>query len=446
MGQQPQTDFDYLIVGAGLAGLHLALRLSRAYPKASIAIAEAYGYVGGRVVTWHPGKKTPQQVPRNIHWENGAGRIHSSHKKVLEYVKKYDLTKYPISSEQDWREASAGEAGKSSPNIWPSLALLLHSLLSPLQPQILATHTIAELLKKSMGRQRAHRILDRFPYRAEMFVMRADLALKTLEEEMGTGEGFYVVGEGLSALIDGIRQEIDGAGIPILLNHRLIQLKDGNPFTTAVFRVQVGPEQTYVTKKFTAKHVIIALHAKALKNIQPISNLPLLHRVIMCPLLRTYAIFKGNKRQQGQSVWFKDMHHTVTNSPLRYIIPINPDQGTIMISYTDAQDTQPWMKLLEEKGEKALETAILKEVRSLFPEKKIPDPIFFKAHPWTEGCSYWRPGLYSPEEMSEKALRPMPGRFPQLYMCGESFSVGKQCWMEGALEHADLLFDTYLKK
>jgi glycine/D-amino acid oxidase-like deaminating enzyme len=447
MGPTHRVEYDYLIVGAGLAGLHLALRLSRAYPKASIAIAEAYGYLGGRVVTWHPGKKTPRKVPREIHWENGAGRIHSSHTKVLQYVKKYELTQIPISEDQDWRPK--GQA-VSTPNIWPSLATLLHSLLSSLSPQLLATHTIAQLLKRAMGSAKAQRILDRFPYRAEMFVMRADMALKSLEEEMGTGEGFCIVKEGLSALVDGMQQELDGAGVKILLNHRLIRFEDGNPITTAVFRTQNGPQETQRTKEITTKHLILALHARALKGIQPIANLPLLHRVIMCPLLRTYAIFPVS----SQGPWFKDMHHTVTDSPLRYIIPIDYKKGIIMISYTDAQDTGPWLKVLEsqdsvlrleENGEAGLETAIMKEVRALFPEKKIPDPIFFKAHPWDIGCSYWRPGTYDPQDASEKALRPMPGRFPNVYMCGESFSVGKQCWMEGALDHADLLFDSYFR-
>jgi hypothetical protein len=42
-------------------------------------------------------------------------------------------------------------------------------------------------------------------------------------------------------------------------------------------------------------------------------------------------------------------------------------------------------------------------------------------------------------------LRPRPATMPELYVCGESFSVGRQAWIEGALEHADLLWETHLK-
>ena len=83
-------DYDYLIVGAGLAGLHCALRLARMYPKARIAIAEAYDYTGGRVVSYHNKK-------HHMNVEIGAGRIHKSHTMTLNYIDKYKLTTLPIS-------------------------------------------------------------------------------------------------------------------------------------------------------------------------------------------------------------------------------------------------------------------------------------------------------------------------------------------------------------
>ena len=34
---------------------------------------------------------------------------------------------------------------------------------------------------------------------------------------------------------------------------------------------------------------------------------------------------------------------------------------------------------------------------------------------------------------------------PGLFCAGESFSVGRQAWVEGALEHAEALWETHLK-
>ena len=46
------ADYDVLIVGAGIAGLHCALRISEKFPSKRIAIAEAYDYTGGRIFTF----------------------------------------------------------------------------------------------------------------------------------------------------------------------------------------------------------------------------------------------------------------------------------------------------------------------------------------------------------------------------------------------------------
>lgn len=116
-----------------------------------------------------------------------------------------------------------------------------------------------------------------------------------------------------------------------------------------------------------------------------------------------------------------------------------------MISYTDGKDARQLMRILDKYGEKSLEQFLIKQLRMLFPDRNIPDPLFFKAHPWTSGCTYWLPGAYDPKELSEKALHPFPRAMPGVFVCGESFSL-RQAWMEGALEHADRLIDTYFRR
>ncbi len=113
-----------------------------------------------------------------------------------------------------------------------------------------------------------------------------------------------------------------------------------------------------------------------------------------------------------------------------------------MISYTDASDTDVWNDILEKKGLDALQASIMKEVRALFPDRTIPNPLYLKPHPWTEGCSYWKPGAYDIKEMSESVFNP----FSNVYICGESFSEKHQCWMEGALEHAEKLLQRFPMK
>ena len=109
-----------------------------------------------------------------------------------------------------------------------------------------------------------------------------------------------------------------------------------------------------------------------------------------------------------------------------------------MISYTDGDDTGSYVRTQEKGGDKALEKLVLKDVRRLFPEKRIPNPEFFRSHPWKTGCTYWLPGLYDPEKVSEESCNPLPSVLPNVYLCGESWSM-RQAWVEGALEQALLM-------
>jgi hypothetical protein len=156
----------------------------------------------------------------------------------------------------------------------------------------------------------------------------------------------------------------------------------------------------------------------------------------MEPLVRTYAVFPVKKGM----AWFTGLPKVASKSLVRFFLPMNSSCGTAMISYTDGKDARKILKMLQDFGEEKTGDILVQTLRTMFPDKQIPDPLFFKAHPWTSGCTYWLPGEYSPEEESKKALKPFSHM--DVYCCGESFSL-RQAWMEGALEHADLLLDTY---
>ncbi len=152
--------------------------------------------------------------------------------------------------------------------------------------------------------------------------------------------------------------------------------------------------------------------------------------------MRTYAVFPVSK---GTS-WFSGLPKIASASPLRFFIPMDPTCGTVMLSYTDGKDAREVLRMLDKYGEDSTGDKLVAQARRSFPDRTIPDPLFFKAHPWTSGCTYWLPGSYDPEQKSREALKPFSDW--NLFCCGESFSL-RQAWMEGALEHADLLLSTY---
>jgi hypothetical protein len=391
-------EYDYLIVGAGIAGLHCALRISKAFPKAKIAVAEMYSYTGGRIFTF---KGKGQQ------WEAGAGRIHGSHTMTMKYLKDYGLTTIPIGGNTDWQSK-----GSKEEDIWPSLSEALVSSLKRLDPKVLATHTIKDLTFDD-------HLLYRFPYNAEVSTLRADLAVKSFDNEMGSNEDFYVVKEGLSELTTRMKAALEKRGVKFLYNHRLVSV---DPLYFEI----TNKHSKYVTIKATKS--ILAVHCDALRGIKPFSNLPILKHLSMKPLLRTYGVFKEPIT----------MNKTVTDSRLRYIIPVG--KYTLMTSYTDAQDTAVWKKIYDKGGDKALCHAIMGDLKVMFPELEMP--TFFKSHYWQHGCSYWLPGLYDPKEESHKVMCPIQ-KLPNVYVCGESYSL-KQAWIEGAIEHAEEMLQKYI--
>jgi monoamine oxidase len=396
-----------IIVGAGIAGLWIADRLVRA-GQHDIRILEKYDYTGGRVVSHRDG------------YEIGAGRIHTSHRLVAELIDRFKLTRRPLSDLATWQPLDSSGSPNTFEETWDPIV----SLLSSLPQETLATHTVRELVAGSSFTQ----LLERFPYRSEVDTMRADMALASFHSEMGTRDNYFVVAEGLSAIIRGLASSLKAAGVRIYKDHHVQNVE----FDGSTYAVHVKGRENAMR----ADHVILALHATALRSLPVMRDYIGLRYVQMKPLTRIYAAYPTEP-----CVWFAGLNKTVSDSPLRYIIPVDAAKGIIMISYTDASDTKRWAGL---KGQKLVD-AIQGEVRRLWPTRAIPEPLWMRPYEWTEGCTYWIPGNYDPATESVRVLQPRPASMPHLYVCGESFSL-RQAWMEGALEHAEMLWNLHFTR
>lgn len=412
--------YDYLIIGGGLAGLYTARELLKKKPNTKIILCEKYKKLGGRAVTY---KKDLGGKVGEVQWEIGAGRISNSHKKVLGLIKEYGLHTVSIGAGLMYKDGAYEEENSFE----PSLEILFKPFFN-LHPRILGEKTIQELMIEVYGKKETESWMNRFPYYSELVYMRADRALAEFQGEFKSHEGFCVCMEGLSELVNRMVADLEKRGCIVCPQMEMISLeKNAATFRVGSFRDgDARPTQTIEAKK-----IILALHANALAEIEQFRNWKPLKLVTMEPLCRIYAVFP----KKNGKVWFDGISRVVTPTDLRYFIPINYEKGVAMISYTDSKYAEKYMKI---KDDKELEKVVMRDLRAVFSEKQIPDPIFFKAHPWTEGVSYWLPGDYSPEEISESAVHPFPGKYPDIYVCGESFSV-RQGWIESALEHAELL-------
>jgi len=420
-------ELDYAIIGGGLSGLYAAREISKKHPKANIAVFEKYRVLGGRVLTFREG---PYQ------WEAGAGRIHSSHTLVRNLLKEYKLKELPISSSTGWVETYGSPL---VPNHWEESLPSWLSEVARLPQETLATHTLFELLTQIFGEKEGKAIVAPFPYYGEVYTLRADLAIQSFHNEMGTHEHYTVCPEGYNLMINTLAEQCDNHGVSIYTHWDLKEAAPENEQVRLWFAVGSPKEKdAREVREVLAKKVIFALHRDALAKINLFKGLPLLDKVKMEPLHRIYAVFP--KSANGK-VWFEDIGRFVTKTPIRYFIPINPAKGITMISYTDGADTKIWTDLAygAEPEQETLAFLLTQECRRLFPGKDIPFPIFLKSHPWDSGCSYWTPGQYNVHRASKESLQPFGKTLPNVYICGESFSL-RQAWMEGSLENTrDLL-------
>jgi monoamine oxidase len=405
-------EYDICIVGAGIAGLYCARELSRSHPKSSICILEKYEFIGGRTSTF---RDTFRGI--DIQWEEGAGRIHETHHQTLRLLREYNLDVVPIGGGIEWRTSAGSEPiefGKYIANMGG---------LSDIPHDILSNMTMKGLLDSTLGKARSKELLDRYEYRSELDTLRADKALEVLSHELGEQGGFCVVKEGFSALVREMKNEIEKAGVVILRKHEVLDIEK----VTTGYSVHVKGSPS-----IRASKVIAALPRNAVAAIPCFKGLPILKQVAMRPLLRIYAIFPVVKGM----AWFHGVKKFVCDPPVRYVIPLDPTKGTIMISYTDGKDAEHWSSILKQpKGEDRVIHDIMKQIRSLFPGRHIPMPQYYKIFSWEDGCSYWLPGTYDFNKVSKASVLPLPETMPDLYMCGESWAYN-QCWVECAIDQA----------
>ncbi len=396
----------YTIVGAGIAGLTVAESLLES--GHTVTLLERYPNVGGRIVTH-----------RNPQYEIGAGRIHTSHTRVMALIKRFKLHTYPIDDHVVYRPlATKTEEPLGDAWIFPAILKMLDGVPAT----TLASHTLSQLLSPEW-----RTLLSRFPYWAEVNMLRADLAADAFRAEMGTYGGYVGIVEGIDALTTRLRDVVIAKGATLLTRYRVAdirQLKNGSH----EIRGDRGKKAEATPFQIQADRVIIATCRCSLGKFSVLKGEPLLQQLQTSPLVRIYAQYPVSS---GKPAWFHSIPKTVTDSPLRFVIPINPKTGLIMISYTDGDDTKHWIDL----EEKALVNAVQKEVRKLFGQS-VPDPEWVQKHPWPGGCTYWTPGAYDVEKAIHKAMHPRD----RLWVVGESVAK-HQAWIESALQSAERLIN-----
>jgi len=406
---------DYIIIGCGISGLNIGLKLINKYPTKNIVIYDKSNYVGGRLYT-----QTHNINNKIIQYEAGGARFNKSHKLLFKLIRNYNLNhklvKIPNTINTVFSRKIVSKYFNSSQEIIDALLSL------KLSKKYLMSKTIYEIVTELYDKETALFLQHSYPYYTVISFTNAYDALRAFSSDLDSSSQYYVLGGGISQLIDKMKNDFIKKGGIIKLNHSLDNVKMYKNGFECFFSNKHSKNT-----EIQCEHLILACDSYSLQKMTFLKKLNIdLNSVKVLPLLRTYAIYNNS--------WFEDLGKIVTNESIKYIIPINPKIGLIMISYTDWKNANFWNKLNKTQQKKELTN----QLRKLFPDRNIEQPKYIFNHYWKQGVSYWKPN-YNSDILTKKIMKPS---HYNLYICGDSYST-KQAWMEGALESSTKLFKLY---
>ena len=402
--------YDTIIIGGGLSGINLANKIFYSNKNNNFLLFESRNYLGGRVKTIYG---------KNYHYESGGARFNINHKNLIQLLKENGISKYKIPS--DWKNINFNYKPKDIK--YNNVNELVTDLINKGEKKsrkFLIQHTLYSLCKEILGEKYAKYLAVNHPYYSEIFVTNALDALQSVKIDLREDKQFYIVQDGLSNLIHKMSQDFKNK-INLSSTLKKIEYNDSNYLCYI--------EKKDKIKTFCCKNLVLAIDSCGLKKINYLSKIkPLLNSVSCLPLLRIYQ-----KYDTKNKLWFQDLGKIVTDNKIRYIIPVNYNEGIIMISYTDGKYSNYWKKKIDDG---ILEETLQIQLHRMFPEKEIPKPIWTKSYYWKLGACYWKPN-YKSEEMINKISKPFKNE--NLYICSSNYS-NRQAWMEGALESSNKIY------
>ena len=391
--------YDIIIVGGGISGLFLAYKLVDT--DLNILVLEKEKEFGGRV---HTIQKNGYQ------YECGAARFCNKHNKLLTLIHELDLKDDIIELPGQIESIIDGKKDKCDINKLLNNAILKSKEYTKDELQNIVFY---QYLIDVYDFKTADYINACFGYDSEFFKLNADAAISMFKKDLFHGDTkYFTLKNGLSSIIKEMVDLLDSSNnVTLKLDDGLLELTDST----------VTTDKGY---KYNYDKIIFTIPQELLKKVEYLKDVKELDTVNGIPLLRVYFKYPV----KDCKVWFKNIKRTTTDNYIRHIIPIDYNNGLIMISYTDHLYAEMLLTIYN-SGKDKLIKAIHKEIKVLFginpPE---PEEVFF--HYWENGCHFWDIGE-NMNNIYDKIMKPIDNK--ELYICGESFSK-KQAWMEGSLE------------
>lgn len=436
--------YDTIIVGAGISGLNTAYQIIKKNPKHRILILEGSNRLGGRLNTINF---------KGTQYEAGGARFNTQHNRLLNLLKEFklDSDKIPIPSDiyfkpfpknyiDKYEYISKFVNSKGIIDIYPLIKELSQLKQNgKISYRELLNHSLLDLVDKKLNNKYPDikNLFEHiFEYWSEIAVLNSYEAIQVFKNDFNTKMQFYLLKGGLSNLIQKFVLFLKKHNVDIKKNCYLDSITRNKD---DIYDLKVL--KNYQDKKeYSCNNLVLAIQQKDLLKLNYLTKhkhvLKLLKTVSHQPLYRIYAKYPVINGK----VWFQEVPKICTNLHIKFIIPYDSKKGLIMISYTDGKMAKYWNDQLS-KGEDVLLNKLNQDLHKLFPDIKIPNPIWIKHHYWSSGAAYWKTGSES-NKIIPQIVEPFKNE--TLYICGENFS-NHQAWMEGALQTSELVVTNILQ-
>jgi monoamine oxidase len=392
--------YDLIIIGGGISGLYLAYKLYSDYKD--ILLLEVSSELGGRIKT-----DTLQDFPVEL----GASRFSSNHKSLIKLINELNLKDKCI------------ELPKKIDHIYENkkinydLDKIKKIYKTKRSNKDLQKITLLQHCIDVFGHDEAYKLKDMYGYDAEFIKMNAYSAMTMFKKDLLDQKGkYYILNGGLSQIVNNLED---------ILKDKITIKKES--LVTDITDNKIKVETNGSITKFKGTKIISAIPYLQLKKLELFKNYKLIDNVFPVPFIRIYAKYPLNKNGK---VWFDGIPRTITDNYIRHIIPIDYENGIIMISYSDLYTADIWNNW-SQLGEKVLTEKIHKEINNLF-NITPPKPIDYKIYYWKDGVHMWKVNTTMNEDY-KRLMKPFDDK--EIYLCNESFSK-HQCWIEGALNMA----------
>ena len=424
--------YDLVIIGGGLAGLYTLYKLSKKYNHLKILLLESGQRYGGRIYSY---KETIDG--QDFVMDLGAGRLGHHQSLINDLINELGLKPKIVDIPNTKTYIEVAENGKVHNKthfkdyIMGKLTKFFFSpLITKLGKAVLQKYYLCELIKKYVSVSFSQKVASVFEYSSDLNEFNAYDAIEYFKHDYNSETKFFTLNGGLEQIIEHLIIAIKKTKSYKSKNIKLLNLSNveniTNKNSSNLFKIKVNNYKTAKIYNIYSKYVVCAVPKKTLEKLElfkPI--LRDLNSINSINLLRIYEIYN---KTNGET-WFKNVEKTITNSQVQFVIPINPNNGLIMSSYSDCANANYWNLLLAKRGLEFVKAKLNIKLNQIFSiyNISIPQSKYIKMYFWDAGVACWKKNVDS-DNISSKLLNPLPN----VFIIGENYSK-YQAWCEGAL-------------